>query len=154
MSESHVYPVKSTIKAHTHADNETYLNMYQQSVNNPDAFWAEHGKIVDWIKPYTRVKHTSFDTGHVDIRWFDDGQLNVSANCLDRHLADHGDDVAIIWEGDDPTQDDKITFSQLHQSVCRFANALKDQGVKKAMWFAYTCPWSPKRQSPCSPVPE
>ncbi|MCA2016987.1 acetate--CoA ligase [Vibrio tritonius] len=131
MSESHVYPVKSTIKAHTHADNETYLNMYQQSVNNPDAFWAEHGKIVDWIKPYTRVKHTSFDTGHVDIRWFDDGQLNVSANCLDRHLADHGDDVAIIWEGDDPTQDDKITFSQLHQSVCRFANALKDQGVKK-----------------------
>lgn len=131
MSESHVYPVKSTIKAHTHADNEAYLNMYQQSVNNPDAFWAEHGKIVDWIKPYTRVKHTSFDTGHVDIRWFDDGQLNVSANCLDRHLADHGDDVAIIWEGDDPTQDDKITFSQLHQSVCRFANALKDQGVKK-----------------------
>lgn len=131
MSESHVYPVKSTIKARTHADNQTYLNMYQQSVDNPDAFWAEHGKIVDWIKPYTRVKHTSFDTGHVDIRWFDDGQLNVSANCLDRHLADHGDDVAIIWEGDDPTQDDKITFSELHQSVCRFANALKEQGVKK-----------------------
>ena len=131
MSESHVYPVKSTIKAHTHADNDTYLNMYQQSVENPDAFWAEHGKIVDWIKPYTRVKHTSFDTGHVDIRWFDDGQLNVSANCLDRHLADRGDDVAIIWEGDDPTQDEKITFSQLHQKVCRFANALKEHGVKK-----------------------
>ncbi|WPC74346.1 acetate--CoA ligase [Vibrio porteresiae] len=131
MSESHVYPVKSTIKAHTHADNDTYLNMYQQSVENPDAFWAEHGKIVDWIKPYTRVKHTSFDTGHVDIRWFDDGQLNVSANCLDRHLADRGDDVAIIWEGDDPTQDEKITFSQLHQKVCCFANALKEHGVKK-----------------------
>ena len=131
MSESHVYPVKSTIKAHTHADNDTYLNMYQQSVENPDAFWAEHGKIVDWIKPYTRVKHTSFDTGHVDIRWFDDGQLNVSANCLDRHLADRGDDVAIIWEGDDPTQDEKITFNQLHQKVCRFANALKEHGVKK-----------------------
>ena len=96
MSESHVYPVKENIKSTTHVDDQTYLTMYQQSVNNPVEFWSEHGKIVDWIKPFTKVKHTSFDTGHVDIRWFEDGTLNVSANCIDRHLATKGDEVAII----------------------------------------------------------
>lgn len=131
MSEVHVYPVKDNIKATTHADNETYLSMYQQSVSDPQAFWGEHGKIVDWIKPFTKVKSTSFDTGHVDIRWFEDGTLNVSANCIDRHLATRADDVAIIWEGDDPSDDKTLTFRELHQQVCRFANVLKQQGVKK-----------------------
>ena len=91
----------------------------------------EHGKIVDWIKPFTKVKSTSFDTGHVDIRWFEDGTLNVSANCIDRHLAEHGDDVAIIWEGDDPADDKTLTFNELHKEVCKFSNALKEQGVRK-----------------------
>lgn len=105
--------------------------MYQQSVQDPEAFWAEHGKIVEWIKPFTKVKQTSYDPGHVDIKWFEDGTLNVSANCIDRHLATRGDEVAIIWEGDDPTQDATLTFNQLHEKVCRFSNALKAQGVKK-----------------------
>lgn len=131
MSSSRLYPVKQAIADTTHADNETYLSMYQQSINDPDAFWSQHGKIIDWITPFTQVKQTSFDTGHVDIRWFGDGTLNVSANCIDRHLAEHGDDIAIIWEGDDPNDDAKITFNELHQRVCRFANALKAQGVKK-----------------------
>ncbi len=131
MSEAHIYPVKDNIKAKTHADNDTYLAMYQQSVSDPEGFWGEHGKIVDWIKPYTNVKQTSFDTGHVDIRWFEDGTLNVSANCIDRHLADRGDDVAIIWEGDDPADDTTLTFNELHKEVCRFSNALKAQGVQK-----------------------
>ncbi len=131
MSEAHVYPVKENIKTHTHADNDTYLAMYQQSVTDPESFWNEHGKIVDWIKPFTKVKSTSFDTGHVDIRWFEDGTLNVSENCIDRHLAEHGDDVAIIWEGDDPADDKTLTFNELHKEVCKFSNALKDQGVRK-----------------------
>ncbi|ASM96476.1 acetate--CoA ligase [Vibrio vulnificus] len=131
MSEAHIYPVKENIKAHTHADNDTYLAMYQQSVTDPEGFWSEHGKIVDWIKPFTKVKQTSFDTGHVDIRWFEDGTLNVSANCIDRHLAERGDDVAIIWEGDNPADDKTLTYKQLHQEVCRFSNALKEQGVRK-----------------------
>ncbi|HCM1507599.1 TPA: acetate--CoA ligase [Vibrio parahaemolyticus] len=131
MSEAHVYPVKENIKTHTHADNDTYLAMYQQSVTDPEGFWNEHGKIVDWIKPFTKVKSTSFDTGHVDIRWFEDGTLNVSANCIDRHLEEHGDDVAIIWEGDDPADDKTLTFNELHKEVCKFSNALKDQGVRK-----------------------
>ncbi|HHF3062629.1 acetate--CoA ligase [Vibrio diabolicus] len=131
MSEAHVYPVKENIKTHTHADNDTYLAMYQQSVTDPEGFWNEHGKIVDWIKPFTKVKSTSFDTGHVDIRWFEDGTLNVSANCIDRHLAEHGDDVAIIWEGDDPADDKTLTFNELHKEVCKFSNALKEQGVRK-----------------------
>ncbi|CAH0524401.1 acetate--CoA ligase [Vibrio hippocampi] len=131
MSDVHVYPVKENIKAHTHADNDTYLSMYQQSVTDPETFWSEHGKIVDWIKPFTQVKQTSFDTGHIDIKWFEDGTLNVSANCIDRHLASKGDDVAIIWEGDDPQDDLTLTYNQLHQQVCLFANALKANGVHK-----------------------
>lgn len=131
MSEAHVYPVKENIKAKTHADNDTYLAMYRQSVTDPESFWSEHGKIVDWIKPFTQVKQTSFDTGHVDIRWFEDGTLNVSANCIERHLATRGDEVAIIWEGDDPADDKTLTFKELHQQVCRFSNVLKEQGVRK-----------------------
>ncbi|EKO3774519.1 acetate--CoA ligase [Vibrio metschnikovii] len=131
MSDVHIYPVKESVKACTHADNDTYLAMYQQSVTDPEGFWREHGKIVDWIKPFSVVKNTSFDTGHVDIRWFEDGTLNVSANCLDRHLAERGDQVAIIWEGDDPANDTTLTYRQLHQKVCRFANVLKAQGVRK-----------------------
>lgn len=131
MSEAHIYPVKQNIKAHTHADNDTYQAMYQQSITDPEGFWGEQGKIVDWIKPFTKVKNTSFDPGHIDIRWFEDGTLNISANCIDRHLATRGDQVAIIWEGDDPTQDKTLTYKQLHQEVCRFSNALKEQGVRK-----------------------
>ncbi|MEH6531392.1 MAG: acetate--CoA ligase [Photobacterium frigidiphilum] len=131
MSEVHVYPVNQEIAATAHVNDEQYREMYQQSVINPEGFWREHGQIVDWIKPFTKVKHTSFDTGHVSVNWFEDGTLNVSANCLDRHLATLGDQPAIIWEGDDPTDDATFTYNELHEQVCKFSNALKSQGVRK-----------------------
>ncbi|CAG21687.1 acetate--CoA ligase [Photobacterium profundum] len=131
MSEVHVYPVNQEIAATAHVNDEQYREMYQQSVINPEGFWREHGQIVDWIKPFTKVKHTSFDTGHVSVKWFEDGTLNVSANCIDRHLATRGDQPAIIWEGDDPTDDATFTYNELHEQVCKFSNALKSQGVRK-----------------------
>ena len=131
MSEEKVYPVIPELAAQAHIDEETYSKMYAQSVEDPDGFWGEQGKRIDWIKPYTKVKNTSFDPHNVDIRWYEDGTLNASANCLDRHLATRGDQVAIIWEGDDPSEDEKITYRQLHERVCRFSNALKNQGVQK-----------------------
>ncbi|MBB1241672.1 acetyl-coenzyme A synthetase, partial [Klebsiella pneumoniae] len=111
---------------------------------DPEAFWGEHGKILDWIKPYTKVKNTSFDPGHVSIRWFEDGTLNLAANCLDRHLAERGDQTAIIWEGDDPTQSKKVTYKQLHHDVCQFANVLKQLGVKKGAVVAIYMPMVPE----------
>ncbi|MDI6949346.1 acetate--CoA ligase, partial [Serratia sp. Se-RSmG] len=116
----------------------------QQSVQDPEAFWGEHGKILDWIKPYTKVKNTSFDPGHVSIRWFEDGTLNLAANCLDRHLAERGDQTAIIWEGDDPTQSKNVTYKQLHHDVCQFANVLKKLGVKKGDVVAIYMPMVPE----------
>ncbi len=131
MSEVHIYPVNSAIAANAHINDDQYREMYQQSTINPQGFWRQHGQILDWITPYTKVKNTSFDSGHVSIKWFEDGELNVSANCIDRHLADRGDQAAIIWEGDDPNDDATLTYNDLHQQVCQFANALKSQGVCK-----------------------
>ncbi|MFC6673387.1 acetate--CoA ligase [Marinobacterium aestuariivivens] len=131
MSEVKVYPVDPEFAAKAHIDNARYQAMYEQSIKDPDAFWGEHGKRLDWFTPYTRVKHTSFDPHNVDIRWFEDGTLNAAYNCLDRHLETRGDQVAIIWEGDDPSEDEKITYRDLHERVCRLSNALKAQGVEK-----------------------
>lgn len=131
MSEEKVYPVSPEIAAAAHIDNEKYQAMYEQSVNDPDAFWGEAGKRLDWFKPYTKVKNTSFDPHNVDIRWYEDGTLNASYNCLDRHLETRGDQVAIIWEGDDPSDSENITYRDLHERVCKFSNALKAQGVEK-----------------------
>jgi acetyl-CoA synthetase len=130
MSE-HIYPVAPEWAARAHADATTYEAMYQRSVDDPQGFWGEHGKRLDWIKPYTKVKNTTYGPPDVSIKWYEDGTLNVSANCIDRHLAKRADQVAIIWEGDDPTQDEKITYRQLHERVCKFANVLKANGVKK-----------------------
>ena len=102
--------------------------MYAASVADPDAFWGEQGKRLDWIKPYTRVKNTSFDYHDVSIKWFEDGKLNVSANCIDRHLATRGDQTAIIWESDDPNVSEHISYRQLHAEVSKFANVLHDHG--------------------------
>lgn len=131
MSEVHIYPVNSAIANSAHINDDQYGEMYQQSTINPQGFWRQHGQIIDWITPYTKVKNTSFDSGHVSIKWFEDGELNVSANCIDRHLADRGDQAAIIWEGDDPNDDATLTYNDLYQQVCQFANALKSQGVRK-----------------------
>ncbi len=130
MSEM-LYPVPEALAKSAHADEAKYLEMYRQSIQDPDGFWAEQGKQVDWIKPYTKVKNTSFEHSDVSIKWFEDGTLNVSANCIDRHLEHNADKVAIIWEGDDPQDDAKITYRELHQQVCRLSNAMKSQGVKK-----------------------
>ena len=105
--------------------------MYARSIKDPNGFWAEQAKRIDWIKPFTKVKNTSFDPHNVSIKWFEDGTLNIAYNCVDRHLAKRGDQTAIIWEGDDPKDDKKITYKQLHAEVCRFANVLKARGVKK-----------------------
>ncbi|OZB14960.1 MAG: acetate--CoA ligase [Rhodobacterales bacterium 34-62-10] len=117
-------------KAHINADQ--YKAMYDASIKDPEAFWAEHGKRIDWIKPYTKVKNTSFAPGAVDIKWFEDGTLNVSANCIDRHLATRGDQTAIIWEPDDPKDAAlHITYKELHRRTCRMANILESMGVRK-----------------------
>ena len=131
MSEIAVYPVPEAWKKRAFIDNEKYLSLYQQSVTDPEGFWAEQAGRIDWIKPFSRVKNTSFQMPDVSIKWFEDGTLNVSANCLDRHLAERGDQVAIIWEGDDPSQDRAITYRELHGAVCKFANVLKVLGVSK-----------------------
>ncbi|WP_454009575.1 acetate--CoA ligase [Aeromonas sp. Marseille-Q7275] len=144
MSESKVYPVKAHIGSDALLDKEGYEAMYLASVQNPDAFWGEQGKILDWMTPYTRVKNTSYDPGHVSIKWYEDGLLNVSANCLDRHLAQRGDKVAIIWEGDNPAEDRKLTYRELHSEVCKFANVLKAQGVKRGDMVCLYMPMVPE----------
>ncbi|MEZ5877298.1 MAG: acetate--CoA ligase [Tepidamorphaceae bacterium] len=129
--EQHVYPVSDDWAKKAWVDNDKYLEMYKASVADPEAFWAEHGKRLDWIKPYTKVKNTNYGYPDVSIKWFEDGTLNLSANCIDRHLDKRGDQVAIIWEGDDPKDDAKITYRQLHEHVCKLANVFKSNGVTK-----------------------
>ena len=127
---SDVFPVPPDLAKSAWIDEKTYKEWYQRSINDPEGFWGEHGRRLDWIKPYHSVRDASF-TGDVPIRWYQDGTLNVSANCLDRHLASRGDQTAIIWEGDNPAESEHITYRDLHQRVCRFANALESLGVKK-----------------------
>ncbi|WP_440779656.1 acetate--CoA ligase [Pseudomonas syringae] len=131
MSAASLYPVRPEVAATTLTDEATYKAMYQQSVVNPDGFWREQAQRLDWIKPFTVVKQTSFDDHRVDIKWFADGTLNVAYNCLDRHLEERGDSIAIIWEGDDPSEHREITYRELHAEVCKFANALRGQDVHR-----------------------
>ena len=129
--EKHIFPVTDEWAQKAHIDKAKYVEMYQASIDDPDAFWGEQGRRLDWIKPYTKVQNVSFAHSDVDIKWYEDGTLNVCVNCVDRHLATRGEQVAIIWEGDDPSVDKKITYNQLYIEVCRFANVLKNMGVKK-----------------------
>jgi acetyl-CoA synthetase len=131
MTDHHLFPVPAETAAASHCDNEKYLKMYQASVDDPSAFWSEHGKRLDWMKPYTKVMDVDYNIPNVSIKWYEDGTLNASVNCIDRHLEARGDQVAIIWEGDDPSDDKKITYTQLHEEVCRLANAMKARGIKK-----------------------
>lgn len=130
MSSPTFFPVTEDVAASAWVDEAKYKAMYEQSVKDPEGFWGAHGKRIDWFTPYTRVKNTSFE-GDVSIRWFEDGTTNVSYNCVDRHLATRGDQTAIIWEGDNPAESAHITYRELHEKVCRLANVLKAQGVKK-----------------------
>jgi len=130
MSEK-VYAVPAEWASRAWVDAAKYKEMYARSVSDPSGFWGEMGKRLDWIKPYSKVKNTSYDPHNVSIKWYEDGTLNVCYNCVDRHLKTRADQVAIIWEGDDPTDDEKITYRQLHERVSKFANVLKANGVKK-----------------------
>ncbi len=131
MSDVQIHPVPAAVAAHALIDSAKYKDMYQASIDDPEAFWGEQGQRLDWIKPYTKVKNTSYAYENVSINWFEDGTLNVSANCIDRHLATRADQTAIIWEADDPTLSKHITYRELHGEVCRFANVLKGLGVAK-----------------------
>eukprot|EP01037_Dinobryon_pediforme_P028165 gene28165-biopygen16744 len=130
MSEN-VFPVPTAIAASAHVDDAKYQAMYRQSVEHPDDFWREQAQRLHWAKPFTKVKNTSFDPHNVSIKWFEDGELNVSYNCVDRHATVKPDATAIIWEGDDPNESKIITYGQLKDEVCRFANVLIAHGVKK-----------------------
>ncbi|HEY0958784.1 MAG TPA: acetate--CoA ligase [Novosphingobium sp.] len=128
---SSVHPVPAEWAARAYVDAAGYADKYRRSIEEPEAFWREETARLDWMRPWTKLSKASFDEADFGIEWFADGTLNVSANCLDRHLAERGDTVAIIWEGDDPSQQRRITYRELHEEVCRFANSLKRLGVKR-----------------------
>ena len=131
MTKNTIHPIPEAMDD-TLLTTSQYQAMYQASIEDPDAFWAEQAQQrLEWIRPFSKVRNVSFAKDDLHIRWFEDGQLNVSANCIDRHLKDHADEVAIIWEGDEPDQSTTLTYRQLHEKVCRLANALKSQGVNK-----------------------
>ncbi len=131
MSEVKIHPVSKEWATRAYIDSAKYQSMYRRSVEDPDGFWAEQAKRIDWLKPFTKVKNSTYEYPNVSIKWFEDGSLNISANCIDRHLKDRADQVAIIWEGDNPAEDKKITYRELHAHVCRLANVMKAHGVKK-----------------------
>ena len=143
MSENITIPVKDGALKHTWCTKDQYDALYRKSIDDPEAFWAEHGKRITWIKPFTKIKDVDF-TGDVKIRWFEDGTLNASANCIDRHLPEKKDDIAIIWEGDDPAESKKITYGELYENVCRFANVLKSRGIKKGDLVTIYMPMIPE----------
>lgn len=131
MTETKIYPPSAEFAANAHIDAEKYAEMYAASVNDPETFWAEHGKRVDWIKPYSVVKNVNYGHPDVSIKWFEDGELNVAANCIDRHLATRGNQTAIIWESDDPNISKHITYNELSEQVNKLSNVYKSLGVKK-----------------------
>jgi acetyl-CoA synthetase len=130
MSER-TYPVPPAWAGRAWLDDAKYQTLYKRSIEDPSGFWGDIGRRLDWIRPYTKVKNTSYDPHNVSIKWFEDGTLNVSANCIDRHLRTRGDQVAIIWEGDNPQESERITYRDLHERVSKFANVFKAHGVKK-----------------------
>ena len=131
MSERTIFPVTAEAAKGAHIDTAAYEAMYRRSVDDPEGFWAEQAGRLDWITPFTKVKDVSWAKDDLHIRWFEDGTLNASANCLDRHLTARGEQTAIIWEGDDPALSEHITYRDLHERVCKFANVLKVRGVKR-----------------------
>ncbi|MBK9081271.1 MAG: acetate--CoA ligase [Rhizobiales bacterium] len=143
MSEK-VYDVSAEWKARAYVDDAKYQEMYAASVADPETFWGEHGKRIDWIKPYSRVKNTSYAPGKVSIEWFGDGTTNVAMNCIDRHLPKRANQIAIIWEGDDPKDSRSITYQELHDEVCRFANVLRNRGVGKGDTVTIYMPMIPE----------
>ena len=139
-----IFPVPADLAKEAQIDAATYQEWYERSIKDPEGFWGEHGKRIDWIKPFTKVKDSSFDENDLHIEWFQDGTLNVAANCLDRQLETRGDKVAILWEGDNPEDSRAITYRELHEETCRFANALTGLGAKKGDRITLYMPMIPE----------
>ena len=131
MADEQIFHVSQALADAALINDKQYQDMYARSLEDADGFWAEHGRRIDWIKPFSKVKNTHYGKDDVSIKWYEDGTLNACVNCVDRHVETRGEQVAIIWEGDEPDQDAKITYRQLHEEVCKFANVLKAQGVTK-----------------------
>ncbi len=131
MSEEKIFQPNKNIVERAKIGTKEYEELYAQSVSDPDGFWAEQAKRIDWIKPFSKVKNTSFSYPNISIKWFEDGELNVSVNCIDRHLEKRGNQTAIIWEGDEPNQEKHISYNELHKQVCKLANVYKSLGIKK-----------------------
>ena len=144
MSQDKTFQPAAEIVSRALVTDESYTAMYGESLSDNDAFWAEHGKRIDWIKPYSEISDVSYDTKDLHIRWYADGTLNAAANCLDRHLATRGNQTAIIWEGDDPADSKHITYAELHEEVCKFANVLKAEGAKKGDRITIYMPMIPE----------
>ena len=144
MSDSKTYPAPAEFTAHANINAKQYAEMYQQSIDDPEGFWSEQAEnYISWFKPWDAVSNWSFGDD-VHIKWFEGGELNVSYNCLDRHLEQRADQVAIVWEGDDPNEDRKITYAELHREVCKFSNVLKSRGVKKGDCISIYMPMVPE----------
>ena len=144
MSDVNIYPADASIAETSGLNLKKRATMYQQSVADPEEFWRQQGNRIDWIKAPTQIKNTRYTPNDVSIQWYADGQLNVAANCLDRHLTQHGEEIAIIWEGDDPSQSRHISYRELHQEVCQFSNALLAKGAKKGDVITLYMPMIPE----------
>ena len=142
--ETNIYPVPDSTKERALIDKARYDEMYAKSVADNEGFWAEQAQRIDWIKPFTKVKDVSYAKDDLHIRWYEDGTLNACYNCVDRHLEEKADDVAIIWEGDDPSRDQKITYRELHERVSKFANSLKALGAKRGDRITIYMPMIPE----------
>ncbi|MDB9871827.1 acetate--CoA ligase [Alphaproteobacteria bacterium] len=144
MTKNNIYIPSSDVVKNAHVNSEQYEKMYAESINDPDVFWDTHGKRIDWIKPYQKISNISYAKEDLKIKWYEDGTLNASANCLDRHLKTKGDSTAIIWEGDNPNESKHITYNQLYEDVCKFSNVLKKAGAKKGDRITIYMPMIPE----------
>ena len=139
-----LYKPSNKIVENAHINKLKYEEMYKESISNPIKFWSEHGKRIDWIKNYKKVRDFSYDQKNLYIKWFEDGTLNASYNCIDRHLKNNGNKTAIIWEGDNPDEQKSITYNELYKNVCKFANVLKKLGAKKGDRITIYMPMIPE----------
>ena len=144
MTSDKIFPVPDSYKNTAHVTKEIYEDLCQKASNENEKFWDNIGKRIDWIKPYSKIKDVTWSKKNVDINWYYDGKLNVSTNCIDKHLSEKADDIAIIWEGDNPEESLKITYRELHKKVCKFSNALKNNGVKKGDRITIYMPMIPE----------
>ena len=144
MSDNELFKVSDEWSSSSLIDSHKYNEWYKNSFDNNEEFWNEHGKRIDWIKPYSKVKNVNYHKSDFCIKWYEDGSLNASSNCIDRHLKERADQVAIIWEGDDPNDSKLITYKELHEQVCKFSNGLKSLGAKKGDRITIYMPMIPE----------